>query len=171
MGRSNNKTICIKVDLWKAFDSINRYFIIHVMKEMNFMDKRMNIIGETIDIPYFFVIYQRSLFGFFIAFQSFVKATLYLLSILNCNRIFHIIHGPKSYGKITSIGKGFDSITHNIYVDDRVIFTKECDDGRSNLGCVYRNEPSYWTKDKQREVQNFQGEGVSNGEEIAGVKC
>lgn len=63
--QTNGKNACIKVDLQKAFDSINREFVYYIMHCMNFPIKFIQWIKECLSSPTFSILLNGSSNGFF----------------------------------------------------------------------------------------------------------
>ena len=59
------KGCCLKIDLHKAFDSVNREFVISIMRKMGFPDKWLAWIKECISTPTFSIMINGSPIGFF----------------------------------------------------------------------------------------------------------
>lgn len=63
--KSHGKRACIKVDLQKAFDCINREFVYYIMHRMNFPMQWISWIKECLSTPSFSVLINGSSNGFF----------------------------------------------------------------------------------------------------------
>ncbi|XP_020266328.1 uncharacterized protein LOC109841800 [Asparagus officinalis] len=63
--KNHGKRACFKIDLHKAFDSINREFVYYIMHCMGFPVKWINWIRECLSTPSFSVLLNGSSSGFF----------------------------------------------------------------------------------------------------------
>lgn len=63
--KAHGKRSCIKIDLQKTFDSINREFVYYILHCMKFPPKWINWIKECISSPTFSVLVNGSSNGFF----------------------------------------------------------------------------------------------------------
>ena len=59
------RKMCIKIDLKKAYDTINRNFILHKLRCMDFPLKWINLLTNLIQSPSFSVNYLSNVYGFF----------------------------------------------------------------------------------------------------------
>lgn len=63
--KKDDSNMCIKIDLWKAYDTVNRQFMTHMLTSLRFSDKWINLIIEMINLPTFSIFNQGTAEGYF----------------------------------------------------------------------------------------------------------
>ena len=112
------KGCCLKINLHKAFDSVNRDFVYCIMECMGFPQLWVNWIRECLSTPTFPVMLNVEASG---------KVTRFHLAYLSFVMEFWSIHMDIALasGKISSIRRdSYNYLTHLLFADNLLIFVK-----------------------------------------------
>lgn len=116
--------MCIKIDLHKAFDKINRQFIIHMMNQLGFCNEFCALISECINHVSFSILVNGTPNGFIHSNRGIrqgVPLSPYLFTI--AMEYFTILMETELMkGNIKPINRTKPCITHLLYADDLLIF-------------------------------------------------
>lgn len=118
--------LCAKIDLRKAYDMINRNFICHMLKMMGFPNRLIKLIKCCISTPTFSININGSPRGFIKSSRGLRQGDP-LSPFLFCvaMEFFSILMHRAAYvDKIKPIYAQETGISHLIYADDLMIFTK-----------------------------------------------
>ena len=126
--KNSCKAACIKIDLHKAFDCINREFIYYLLHCMKFPPKWINWIMECISSPTFSIIMVNcSPEGFFGSNRGIRQGdpiSPYILVRAMEFLSIHIELGTEA-GKVRPIRKGQENyVSDPLFVADLLVFTK-----------------------------------------------
>ena len=132
MGRDFNRKgiakACIKVDLKKAFDTVNRDFVYHIMHCMGFHMKWIQWMRECIGTPTFSIMLNGSPSGYITSNRGIrqgdsLSPYIFVLVIEFFSIQMEIF---AAFGKFKPIKRtpGGGVIAHLLFADDMLIFTK-----------------------------------------------
>jgi hypothetical protein len=137
--------VCIKIDLQKAYDKVNRHFIHHIMKCMGFPKKFCDLVFECIDTPTFSILIQGKPEGFIKSNRGLRQGdplSPYLFAIVM--EYFSILMEIESIkGAVQPINRIQPSINHLIYADDLMVFVKANKDNAVSINSVFENLKKY----------------------------
>lgn len=163
LGRKNNKYMCIKVDLKKAYDSINRSFVTHMLNSMGFPRKWVRVIENIISTPVFSIISNRESHGYFESSNGLrqgdpLSPILFTLVM----EYFTLLMDEKvREGLISPILEFNNKLTHLIYADDIIVFTKATTQTATAIWEVFNNMKRITGLELSCEKSNvFFGKGV-----------
>lgn len=165
------KRACIKLDLYKAFDSIDRSYILHILNCMGFPSKWISWIRECITTPMISVLVNGSPNGFFKTSRGIRQGdplSPYLFSVAMEGLTVALNEGLlarrwDSYNLHSSA-----TVSHLFFADDILIFIKANDKSIRGLKCIL----SKFGKQSGLNVstsksQLFLAKSVHNREELA----
>jgi hypothetical protein len=122
--RGCKNKVCIKIDIHKAFDKINRHFIIYMMRQMGFHKKFCDLVKECIDSASFSILVNGSPCGFISSNRGIRQGdplSPYLFTI--AMEYFSIqMELEQIRGNLRPVNRISPSITHLLYADDLLIF-------------------------------------------------
>jgi exonuclease III len=122
----NGDNVCLKIDLQKAYDKVNRHFIWHIMRCMGFPIKFCDLILECINTPTFSILIQGKPEGFISSNRGIRQGdplSPYLFTLVM--EYFSILMDIETIkGNIKHINRIQPYISHLIYADDLMIFVK-----------------------------------------------
>lgn len=135
--KSRDGNIIIKLDMSKAYDRISWSYLIRVMRKFGFNEKWCDLIFRCISNGRYSIQWHGQLYGYFTASRGVrqgdpLSSSLFALVMewfsktINSN-----VHSGmlKSYGN----NSGVLRVSHLLYADDILIFTKGCDSNVRNL--------------------------------------
>lgn len=118
--------MCIEVDIKKAYDSVNKDFIIHMMQQIVFPARLTKIVKELISSPSYSVLFNGIPNGDFQSKNGIKQgdpSSPYLFTIVM--EYFTVLMDLKvSSGKFKPIFNVEPALTHLIYANDLLIFCK-----------------------------------------------
>lgn len=124
--RKNSSNFCLKIDLHKAYDKINREFIHHMLISLGFPITFANIIYECISTPSFSILIDGSLHGLIYSSRGIRQGdplSPYLFAmVMEFLTLKLDIDFLK--GNISPIYQAEPIITHLLYADDILIMAK-----------------------------------------------
>jgi hypothetical protein len=139
--RKKSNNLCLKIDLHKAYDKINRDFIHHMLISMNFPLIFADLIYECITTPTFSVLVEGSPYGFINSSRGIRQGdplSPYLFAIameyLTINLEMEFLKG-----NLSPIYQIEPVVTHLIYADDILILTKATVQNATCIKHVFQN--------------------------------
>ncbi|XP_042944790.1 uncharacterized protein LOC122278671 [Carya illinoinensis] len=118
--------VLIEVDIAKAYDSLDRDFLLHVMTSFGFSTRFCELIRQCISIPWFSVVMNGSAKGFFPSGRGLRQGDLLspYLFILVQEILSRLLKHNFEMGKIApySHPRGTLLVSHLFYADDIVVF-------------------------------------------------
>lgn len=172
LGGKDNKYMCIKVDLKKAYDSINRAFVTHILISMGFPDKWVNIIDNIISTPMFSIIVNGESHGYFKSSNGLrqgdpISPILFTLVM----EYFTLLMDEKvREGQISPITDYDNKLTHLIYADDIIVFTKANAQTAIAISVVFQTMKRVTDLELSCEKSNvFFGKGVDHCTDISTI--
>ncbi|KAK1282002.1 hypothetical protein QJS10_CPB22g00323 [Acorus calamus] len=135
----SNKTgkgrVAIKINLWKAFDSIRWPYIKAVLQAMNFDHTWISWIMACIQFPQFSVLINGSPFGFFGSSSGLrqgdpISPLLFVLSMEILSQLLDNVLRDKTIEPYT---KKSISVSHLLFADDLIIFSASLAKSGSDL--------------------------------------
>ena len=136
--KARGTKICIKADLRKAFDSVNRKFIYKMLLDMNFPQQWINWIQSCLETPKFSILFNGSPIGFFGSTNGIRQGdplSPYLFTIamegLSCMLEHAVLNGSIKVPIAGSI-----HISHITFADDLFIFLQNEPTSVKNLATI-----------------------------------
>lgn len=134
-GQDNN--LIIKLDMSKAYDRISWSYLIRAMRKMGFNEKWCDLIFRCISNGHYSVHWQGQMYGYFTSSRGVrqgdpLSSSLFILVMEWFSRSINtsVFNGTlKTY--YTS--REAVPVTHLLYADDILIFTKDCQQSTTNL--------------------------------------
>jgi hypothetical protein len=163
--RKNSNNVCMKIDLHKAYDKINREFIHHMLISMGFPLTFANLIYECISTPYFSILIEGTPYGLINSSRGIRQGdplSPYLFAItmefLSLNMEVEFIKG-----NLSPIYQVEPIITHLLYADDILILAKATTNNAETIQQILQR------------VTNFTGLDINSGKSSVffskGAKC
>ncbi|XP_077236579.1 uncharacterized protein LOC143878157 [Tasmannia lanceolata] len=123
--RNQEKAMCIKMDLKKAFDSVNRSSLLTFMRKIGFPEIWCKWVHECISTPSFSVLVNGSLRGFFRSSNGLRQGDplspllfCFVMEMFSC-----LLSSFHAQGLISSpFSKGDLTISHTLFADDVMIY-------------------------------------------------
>lgn len=118
--------LCIKIELKKAYYMVNRSFILHMMRAMQFPKRWISLIEELVCSPSFSIIFKGCPQFYFKSNRGVRQGDPifpYLFAI-TMDYLSQLMEIKYHRGKIRPIQLVDPIITHLIYADDQLIFMK-----------------------------------------------
>lgn len=178
--RKNINNLCLKIDLHKAYDRINREFVHHMLNCMGFQYNFANLIYELISSSSFFLLINGPPYGFFDSkggLRQGDPSSPYLFSIA-MEYLSILLYLEYLNGNLTPVYLVEPQVTHLLYANDILIMAKATKDGAQainrsmqmmqiNAGLVMNENKSSMffskgTKDRQviNEIINVKNENL-----------
>ncbi|KAJ6826573.1 uncharacterized protein M6B38_251195 [Iris pallida] len=131
----SNKS-CMKLNLRKAYDTVNRDFVIHIMKAIGFDDWWTSRIYECISTPTFSIMVRGRPTGFIQSSRGLrqgdpLSAYLFTMVMEHFTCLMDIAEHSRKITPIFRLVK--PSVSHLIYADNLLVFIKPRDEGIQSL--------------------------------------
>ena len=117
--------LCLKIDLQKTFDNINRYFVLYMMKCMVFPNTWCHWIKECLHTPSFSVLLNGSPVGFFKSSRGIRQADPLSPFLFVMGMEFFPIHIELAIesGTIQPLKRDAElHVSHLLYAEDMLVF-------------------------------------------------
>jgi len=170
--RKDNTNMCVKVDLRKAYDSVNRSFVIHMLRCMNFPTKWLKLLDSLISSPVFSVIAEGEALGYFGSKNGLRQGDpLSPLLFTLVMEFFMLLMEEKVRKKMINPIKEHDNLTtHIIYVDDIIIFSKADELSAEAISDVFKKMKKWTGLELSCEKSSlYLGRGVVNSTNIVTI--
>lgn len=125
--RPGDGKCCIKIDLRKAYDTVNRDFLCHLMRSMGFAEKWVRLVWECISTPTFSILVNGQPEGWMRSSRGLRQGDLlspYLFTIvmeyLSCQ-----LDVEEAKGRLKPLHPQIQpTISHLLFADDILLFSK-----------------------------------------------
>ncbi|KAJ6843968.1 uncharacterized protein M6B38_295310 [Iris pallida] len=144
--RPGGEKACVKLDLRKAYDMVNRDFLCHLMSVMGFMDHWVALIRECITSPTFSVLIQGVPYGYFQSNRGFRQddpLSPYLFTLV-MEYFTCLMDLAVHRRRLVSLFRRMDPpVTHLIYADDLLVFIQPSTMGLQTLAGIMEDLKSF----------------------------
>lgn len=133
--------IC-KLDIEKAYDSVNWEFLFYVMRRMGFGEKWCQWMKFYVSTVHLFVLVNGTPAGFFSTSRGLrqgdpLSPLLFLLVMEAFTRLLgRAVDEGLLEGSVGSVGRGVVSVSHLLYADDALVFCEPRAEQLGYLRCV-----------------------------------
>ncbi|KAK1258432.1 hypothetical protein QJS04_geneDACA006635 [Acorus gramineus] len=137
---------CLKMDLSKAFDSVQWPFLRKVMEGMGFCEKWITWIMQCVQTPKFFVLVNGSPCGFFSSSNGLRQGDPFspLLFVIGMEALSHMLNSAIEEGRLGKFIKSKHNVSHLAFANDLMVFTDSSSESALALKILFEDF-SHWS--------------------------